>query len=118
MVKSGALVKADYDVTVDGEVIEQRKGVVIAIGKDHVVKGFDEALQGAEIGKKISVEVPPEKAYGQRDSELVKMIALETFRKQGVDPVPGMPVTLDNLPARVQSVSGGRVRVDFNHELA
>ena len=29
-----------------------------------------------------------------------------------------MPVQLDNMLARVQSVSGGRVRVDFNHELA
>jgi FKBP-type peptidyl-prolyl cis-trans isomerase SlyD len=33
--------------------------------------------------------------------------------------VPGLVVVLENnLPGRIQSVSGGRVRIDFNHELA
>jgi hypothetical protein len=35
-----------------------------------------------------------------------------------MNPVPGMPVELDGMPARIQTVAGGRVRVDFNHELA
>ncbi len=118
MVKSGTLVKVDYAAKVNGEVIEQRKNVVIAVGKGQVVKGFDEALQNAVIGKKVTAEVPCEKAYGKRQLELVRLISMDVFRRQGVEPLPGMPVELDGLPAKVQSVSGGRVRVDFNHDLA
>ncbi|MBI4406666.1 FKBP-type peptidyl-prolyl cis-trans isomerase [Candidatus Micrarchaeota archaeon] len=115
---ANGLVKVDYASKIGGEVVEERKDVVIAIGKQYVVKGFDEALANAEIGKKTSVDVSPEKAYGQRSAELVRLVSLDVFRRQGVEPVPGLVVDLDGMPARVQSVSGGRVRVDFNHELA
>ncbi|MBN2518690.1 MAG: hypothetical protein JXB14_07605, partial [Candidatus Altiarchaeota archaeon] len=38
--------------------------------------------------------------------------------KQGMTPVPGMVFEVEGRPARIQSVSGGRVMVDFNHPLA
>ncbi len=115
---ASGLVKVDYVSKVGGEVVEERRDAVIAIGKEHVVKGFDQALAKAEIEKKTSVEVAPENAYGPRSAELVRLVPLDVFKKQGVEPVQGMVVDLDGMPARVQSVSGGRVRVDFNHEFA
>ncbi len=114
----GALVKLDYTAKIDGSTMEEAKEMVVAIGKNHVLKGLDEALQAADIGKNISVVIPPEKAYGQRNSELVKLVSLDVFKRQAIEPVPGMVVDVDGLPGKVQSVSGGRVRMDFNHELA
>jgi FKBP-type peptidyl-prolyl cis-trans isomerase 2 len=71
------------------------------------------------VGEERNVELPPEKAYGQRRPELVKLMPLKIFRDSEVAPYPGMTVVLEGgIPGRVQSVSGGRVRVDFNHELA
>ncbi|MDP6670725.1 MAG: hypothetical protein QGI60_02825, partial [archaeon] len=46
------------------------------------------------------------------------VIPLREFKKQKMQPVPGLIVEIDNRQGRVQSVSGGRVRVDFNHPLA
>ncbi len=118
MVKSGALVKVDYVLKVSGETVDQGKGTVFAVGKKHVIKGFDEALQKAEVGTPVEVTLEPKDAYGERNAELLRLVSLDIFKRQGVEPVPGMVVELDGMSARVQSASGGRVRVDFNHELA
>ncbi len=104
----------------DGEVFEKtaEKPAVVIVGKKRLIQGLEEALLGMNEGDKKTVEIPPEKAYGPRNPELVKIIPMSAFKKSGINPAPGVVVTIDGYPARVLSVSGGRVRVDFNHELA
>ncbi len=104
----------------DGDIIEQTgdKPAVVIIGKKKLIPGLDDAILGMDEGEKKTVEVPPEKAYGQRNPELVRIVPMSAFKKSGINPAPGVVVTIDGYPARVISVSGGRVRVDFNHELA
>ena len=97
--------------------------VPIAVGAGHVIKGLDEALEGLEVGKKYEIEVPPEKGFGKRDPKLIKTFTLGQFRRQGIIPFPGMPVEIETesgrkLKGKVLTVSGGRVRVDFNHPYA
>lgn len=97
--------------------------VPIAVGAGHVLRGLDEALEGLEVGKKYEIEVPPEKGFGKRDRKLIKTFTLGQFRRQGIIPFPGMPVEIETesgrkLKGRVLTVSGGRVRVDFNHPYA
>jgi len=97
--------------------------VPIAVGAGHVLQGLDEALEGLEVGRRYEVEVPPEKGFGKRDRRLIKTFTLGQFRRQGVIPFPGMPVEIETedgrkLRGRVLTVSGGRVRVDFNHPYA
>lgn len=137
VLKKGDFVRIDYigrikesdevfDTTI--EKVAREKGLYkedikfkvapIVVGANHVLKGLDEALVGLEVGEKSRVEVPPEKGYGMRDPKLVKVIPVKDFRAQGIKPVPGMRVTLEDKVGRVQSVGGGRVRVDFNHGLA
>ncbi|MFH1773485.1 MAG: FKBP-type peptidyl-prolyl cis-trans isomerase [Methanobacteriota archaeon] len=96
----------------------QFKAVPIVIGAGHVIKGLDEALIGTEVGEKKIIEIPPAKGYGERDPKLVKVVPLKDFKKQGLTPVPGMRVEADGRIGKVQSVGAGRVRVDFNYELA
>ncbi|RMF90246.1 MAG: peptidylprolyl isomerase [Methanobacteriota archaeon] len=90
----------------------------IVIGAGHVLPGLDKALVGAEVGEEKHITVPPEEGYGIRDPSKVKVIPLREFKKQGIKPVPGMRIEMDDAIGRVQSVSGGRVRVDMNHGLA
>ncbi len=90
----------------------------VVVGARHVIKGLDEALEGCEVGETKKVVIPPEKAFGLRRDDLIKVIPLREFRKNKINPVPGMVVEIDGKPAKVLSVSGGRVRVDFNSELA
>jgi peptidylprolyl isomerase len=87
-------------------------------GEGWVPKGFDEGLIGLEAEKAVTLEVTPEKAYGTRDPSKIKLLPLRRFRKEGLDPIPGMQVEIDRKPATIRSVGAGRVQVDFNHPLA
>ncbi len=90
----------------------------LVVGERHVIEGLDEALNDMRVGEEKTVEIPPEKAYGKRDPNLIRLVSLGLFKKKNINPVPGMVVELDGRYAKIQTVSGGRVRVDFNHELA
>jgi len=91
---------------------------LVVVGKGQLLPGLDDALAGAEEGTEQNIVVPKEKAFGSRDPDLVRVVPLAQFKQANVDPVPGAVVELDGRRARIQSVDGGRVRVDFNHELA
>ncbi|MFH1473353.1 MAG: FKBP-type peptidyl-prolyl cis-trans isomerase [Candidatus Aenigmatarchaeota archaeon] len=83
-----------------------------------VLKGLEQPLRLMKLGEKKTIEVNSENAFGKRDFKLIKLVPLGEFRKHGTKPVPGMFVEADNRRGKVVSVSGGRVRVDFNHPLA
>lgn len=121
-VDKGDFVKLVYSgKTSDGKEFDSTssdKPILVVAGKNQLIKGLDAAILGAEKGVKKSVDVPRDKAFGERNPALVRLIPLQKFIEQRVTPVVGMSVEIDGALARVQSVSGGRVRVDFNHELA
>ncbi len=90
----------------------------VILGEGQVVKGVEEALLGMKEGEEKTIELEPEKAFGERNPGLVSMAALHDFHKREINPFPGLLVDVNGKVGRVQSVSGGRVRIDFNHELA
>lgn len=94
------------------------KPVPIVVGASHVIPGVDEALTGMEVGEKKTVEISPEKGYGRRDPKKIRAIPLKEFLKQGIKPIPGTRVNIDNEVGKILSIGAGRVTVDFNHELA
>lgn len=96
---------------------EQAKKFSFALGNRMFIQGVDEFLIGKNEGKYL-IELSPEKAFGKRDAKLIQIIPLNLFAKHNQNPVPGMIFNLDNRLAKILSVSGGRVSVDFNHPLA
>ena len=92
--------------------------VPIIIGAEMAVKGLENELKKMIIGDKKKILIKPEDAFGERKAEFIKLVPVSEFKKQDIDPYPGMPVNINRLRGRVISVSGGRVRVDFNHPLA
>jgi len=98
--------------------IKNIKPIIISVGNQMLLKGFDDELEGKEINKKYSIHILPEKAFGKRDPSMIKTIPMRIFREKNMNPVPGMVLQLDNYVAKVLSVSGGRVIVDFNNPLA
>ncbi len=90
----------------------------IIVGSGQVLKGLDNAFLTAKTGEETSIRIKPEDGFGQRDTNKVRLVTIKNFKEQGIKPFPGMPVEINNERGRVQSVSGGRVRVDFNHELS
>ncbi|HHQ45104.1 MAG TPA: peptidylprolyl isomerase [Candidatus Altiarchaeales archaeon] len=94
------------------------KPMTVIVGEKQVIEGLDEALAKMKVGEEREVEIPPEKAYGKRDPARVNLVPAKIFKKEKVNPFPGMPIEIDGMHGRVQTVAGGRVRVDFNHEFA
>ena len=92
--------------------------IPIIVGGNHLLKAIDEAIIGTEAGEAIHVSVTPENGFGQRNSNLIQLIPMKEFKKQGMTPVRGMKITADAGTGKIISVNGGRVKVDFNHELA
>ncbi len=86
--------------------------------EDGVVKGLIDQVKKMDEGEEKEVEVPSKKAYGPRDPGKIDLVPKKDFKKTEVTPIPGLTVLLDGQPAKIQTVSGGRVRVDFNNPLA
>ena len=98
--------------------VKDIKPLRICIGEGMVVKGFDDALEGKEIGKSCSIEVEPKNAFGLRDPKLIKIVPISVFHEKEVNPYPGLVLNIDGVLARISSVSGGRVITDFNMPLS
>jgi len=92
--------------------------IPIVVAGGHVLKGLDEALVGMDEGEEKIVELTPEEAFGKRDSKLIQLVPMREFKKQNIKPYVGMTITSEGHNGIIRSISGGRVTVDFNHELA
>ncbi len=91
---------------------------IIAVSHDMVVKGLDSALIGKEIGKEYEIFLSAKEGFGERKRELVKTIPLKAFTEKKVNPYPGLVLILDDIMAKVITISGARVITDFNNPLA
>ena len=96
----------------------------LIIGADRLVKGLEASVLAAEIGKEVEVTIPPSEAHGDRDPKKVEIhslgevLRLPEYRKGEDEPAPGKRIVLGNRAGTIMTVRGGRVRIDFNHELA
>ncbi len=92
--------------------------MVLAVGSSQLMPKLHEEIQKLDIGDKKTVEVAAEDAFGKRDPSKIQLIPMKEFKQQNIRPVVGLPLSLEGNPGIVRTVDGGRVRVDFNHELA
>ncbi len=88
---------------------------VIIVGKGHVVEGLDEDIVEKEAGYRGTVEIPPEKGYGEHKTELVKTYPTSKFTET---PVKGMRAVVEGQEGMVVMTIGRRVRIDFNSPMA
>ena len=99
----------------EGEIYEPN---LIVIGEGWVLKTLDESLSTLELGKTASVEIPPDKAFGNRDPEKVRLVPLKRLTAKGITPQLGMRVEFEGKLAIVRTIGAGRVQLDFNPPLA
>ena len=115
-----------FDLTIEevakkeGIYNEKRKyrPACIILGEGMLIKGLEEGIMKMNVGEKKTIEVSYKDAFGERNPELVRTFSIDLFKKQNIDPKHGLIVNFSGLIGRVQSVTSGRVRVDFNHPLA
>jgi len=88
---------------------------LIVVGSGYSVKGLEGDIIGKAVSYKGTVEVPPEKGFGEHNPKLVETFSITKFKER---PIIGARVNLNGRVGTVSTVIGRRVRVDFNHPLA
>ncbi|CAE6489393.1 peptidylprolyl isomerase [Candidatus Nitrosotenuis uzonensis] len=91
---------------------------LVSVGESWVIKGLDEALANAKPGDKITVDVTPEKGFGERDPGKVRMIPLRKLGEDAEKVSVGDVIEVDQRTGIVRFIGSGRVQVDFNHRFA
>ena len=93
------------------------KPFIFCLGEGMFLQGVEDFLIGKEIGKH-KIELVSEKAFGKRDPTLIQRIPTKVFAEHKLNSVPGIVFNFDGKIAKVLTVSGGRVIVDFNNPIA
>ena len=91
---------------------------LVSIGESWVVKGLDEALAKTSVGDKKTVEISPDKGFGERDTGKVRMIPLRKLGEDAEKVSIGDTVEIDNKKGVVRFIGSGRVQIDYNHRFA
>ena len=119
-------VESDRLVDTTDEAVAEDEGVdtedrefeprVLALGAGHIFQAVEEDIYGKAVGDSGSVVVPAADAFGEFDSEKVRTVSADTIPED--DRYPGGHVDIDGQHGHVETIIGGRARVDFNHPLA
>ena len=88
----------------------------IVLGEGHIFDPVEEALVDTEVGDSGTATVSPEAGFGEYDDDEVRTVSAEKIPED--DRYPGNQVTIDGEQGFVETIIGGRARVDFNHPLA
>ncbi|MFH1849437.1 MAG: peptidylprolyl isomerase [archaeon] len=126
-VEHGNKVQVEYMGTLDdGTVFDSSanhgRPLEFEVGAGNVIAGFEEAVLGMEDGQEKDVVLPPEKAYGAYNPDLIKRMPRSQF-PENVELKTGLVlgISLQNgvkLPAKIVEVTGQEVVLDLNPPLA
>lgn len=94
------------------------EGLSFTVGAGQMIKGFDEAVVGMKVGETKTVNIPAEKAYGERREDLVFRMPLEQAGDTSGAKV-GMQILLWGMyPATITEITDKEIVFDANSELA
>ncbi len=125
-VKSGDTVRVHYTGKLtSGEQFDSSAGrepLEFTVGAGQMIKGFDAAMPGMNLGEKKTINIPAADAYGEKDLNAVIEFPLENVPAD-MKLEPGMQLTLSNeqgqpFPVVVTGVKEEVVLLDANHFLA
>jgi len=124
--KKGDNVKVHYKGRLtNGEQFDSSEGrepLAFTVGAGQMIKGFDDAIPGMEVGEKKTINIPAKDAYGEKNAD-----AIIEFPKSNIPEdmklEPGMKLQLQNqagqpIPVVVSEIKDDVVVLDANHELA
>ncbi len=92
--------------------------VLVIPGETDLFPKVMEALRELNEGESFEVKLSPEEAYGPYDRGKVRVFSVKRLEREGIQPQVGATVYVDGQRGVIQSITGGRVTVDFNHPLA
>lgn len=124
--KDGNTVKVHYTGTLnDGTVFDSskdREPLEFKVGSGMLIADFENSVDGMEVGQSKTINIPADKAYGNRIDEMVQEIELDQLPK---DQEPEIGQELDlvfkdgrKIPFTITKIDESKVILDGNHPLA
>ena len=127
IVEEGSTVKINYRGTFSDGVefdssYSRGEPMVCKVGNGSLIEGFDTALIGMKEGEKKTVEIPPDKAYGEyREGGIMDVPSSafhENFSPEVGAAVYGRNDKGEEILATIVSFDEENVKLDFNHPMA
>ncbi|MDS0258212.1 peptidylprolyl isomerase [Haloarcula sp. S1CR25-12] len=106
-------VAEDEGVDTEGQEFGPR---TIVLGENHIFPDVEEDIFGKEVGDEGTVTIAAADAFGEYDESQVRTISKDKIPED--DRYPGAHVQIENEQGHIETIIGGRARVDFNHPLA
>ncbi len=124
MIQDGKTVKMNYELSVDGEVIDStddRESFQYIHGKNQIIPALERQLAGLKVGDEREIILGPEDAYGIIDPEA--MVEIPKSQLPQVDIEVGTRLGMigpdgARFPATVVEIRLETVLLDLNHPLA
>ena len=125
-VKEGDVVRVHYTGKLNnGEQFDSsvgREPLEFTVGAGQMIKGFDAAMPGMNVGEKKTINISPEDGYGEKNDDAIIEFPKENI-PEDMKLEAGMPLTLTNqegqpVPVIVIEVKDDVVILDANHFLA
>jgi peptidylprolyl isomerase len=122
----GNTVKVHYTGKLkDGTIFDSsqdREPLEFILGDGKMIKGFDVAVQGMQVGDDKSVTIPADEAYGQKREDMMLDVPMEQVPAD-IKPEVGMDLSIQNqqgqpTPVKVVHVDEAKITLDANHPLA
>lgn len=124
-VKNDQVVSMEYTLWVDGAVVDSSEGqppLEFLAGQKNIISGLEREMIGMKIGESKDVVIPPADGYGEYNEAAFAEVRREEFPKD-MPVKPGLELEVSDqsgkpMYARIESVEGETVRLNFNHPLA
>jgi FKBP-type peptidyl-prolyl cis-trans isomerase 2 len=124
--KTGDTVKVHYTGKLTtGEVFDtskDREPLQFTLGEKQVIAGFEDGVQGMDIGEVKEVNITSDNAYGPRRDDMIFEISNDNIPPD-VNPQVGQTLTMSNPDGQqfnvlVHEVGDNSIFLDANHPLA
>lgn len=126
-VSNGDKVRVNYTGKLeDGSVFDSSQGrapLEFTLGARQVIPGFETAVEGLAVGESTTVNIPSDKAYGERRDDLEIDISKSELPAD-IEPKEGMQLQMKQqktdevIPVTITAVEEDKVTLDANHPLA
>jgi peptidylprolyl isomerase len=127
-IQKGDIIKVEYEGRLeDGTIFDSTElndglPLKFEVGKGQLIRGFDNAVIGKEVGEEFEINIQPHDAYGEFDPALSQTISRKQF-PEDINPEPGMMLRIDGpnntySVAWIKEVDEEHVTIDMNHPLA
>ncbi len=123
-VQQGQTIKVHYEGKLeDGTVFDssrEREPLTFTVGAGQVIKGFDQAVLGMNVGDKKTITIPPGEAYGEWNRERLQELPKEKIPPEGLKEGATLLFKSEqgSFPVQVYEIKDTTVILDLNHPLA